>query len=290
MIDDSAPIGIIGGSGFYTFVADAEPVEVSTPFGPPSDGLTRGCVAGRELYFLPRHGVGHQLPPHAINYRANVWALYSLGVEQVLAPCAVGSLTSQIPPGSFAIPDQIVDHTRRRVSSFVDSGMCHVSFADPYCPDLRSALANAVAKHDRLVTSDVAMVVIEGPRFSTRAESEANSRNGWSLVNMTGMPEAVLARELAMCYATLALVTDYDAGVSVHTAVRQPDAVAVFRRNVDVQRQILQEAITTMPRHRACGCGDALNGLPTDHVPRQPPPLRKVPGGHDNLDVPQWWG
>ena len=260
-------VGVIGGSGLYSYLADAEAIEVTTPYGAHSQGLTRGYVAGRELVFLPRHGLGHQLPPHVINYRANMWALESLGVEQILAPCAAGSLNPQLPRGSMVIPDQLVDRTTNRPQTFVDTGMFHIGFADPYCPVGRASLATAADRRDVPITREGVMVVIQGPRFSTRAESQAFSREGWSLINMTGMPEAVLARELAMCYSTLAVVTDLDAGTDVTPPVSQREAISVFAQNIQVLRDVLREAVIGLPHNRLCRCGDALQRMSTEHLP-----------------------
>jgi 5'-methylthioadenosine phosphorylase len=261
------PVGIIGGSGLYEFLDDAEPLTLTTPYGEHSAGLALGRVRGREVAFLPRHGPGHQLAPHGINYRANLWALRRVGVVQVLAPCAVGSLQPHLPPGTFVVPDQVVDRTHSRAQSFVESGACHVAFADPYCPEGRAALIKAGGRAEVDVIDGGVMVVVEGPRFSTRAESQAYARDGYSLVNMTGMPEAVLARELAMCYSPLALVTDYDAGVDAATAVSQAEVFAVFQNNLDVMRVLLAEATATLPTGRDCPCGRALDGMSTDHLP-----------------------
>ena len=178
-------VAVIGGSGFYEFLEDPRTVEVSTPYGDPSAPIAVGEVAGRGVAFLPRHGAGHEYPPHRIPYRANLWALRSLGVEQVLAPCAVGGLQPETQPGTLVVPDQLVDRTTARVQTYVDRGAAHAPFADPYCPDLRAALVGA-AGDDAI--PDGTMVVIEGPRFSTRAESQSHARAGWTVVNMTGHP------------------------------------------------------------------------------------------------------
>jgi 5'-methylthioadenosine phosphorylase len=220
-----ASVAIIGGSGFYEFLHDAREVEVCTPYGDPSAPVAVGDVAGTPVAFLPRHGKGHAFPPHLINYRANLWALRSLGVRQVLAPCAVGGLRDEVAPGDLVVPDQLVDRTSGRVQSYVESGAVHVPFADPYCPTLSQVLAAADG-----VRHGGTMVVIEGPRFSTRAESRHYAAQGWTLINMTGHPEAVLAREMQLCYAPLALVTDMDAGVETGEGVGQEEVFAMFAR------------------------------------------------------------
>src|SRR6476469_9939512 len=210
MSTPSAEVAVIGGTGFYSFLSDADEVTVETPYGDPSAPIAVGTVAGRSVAFLPRHGQHHDFPPHLINYRANAWALRSLGVRQVLAPCAVGGLLpDEVSPGDLVVPDQLVDRTLSRTQSFVETGACHVPFSDPYCDRLSETVAAADADIKRGGT----MVVVEGPRFSTRAESQHYAAQGWSLINMTGHPEAVLAREMRQCYVSLALVTDLDAGV-----------------------------------------------------------------------------
>ena len=222
----TADVAVIGGSGFYAFLEDAEEHALTTPYGDPSAPVAVGTVAGRRVAFLPRHGKQHEFPPHRINYRANLWALRSLGVRQVLAPCAVGGLSPQVAPGDIVVPDQLVDRTSGRASSYVEVGAVHLPFADPYCPRVSDALVAAAPDVRRGGT----MVVIEGPRFSTRAESQWYAAQGGTLINMTGAPEAVLARELRLCYAALALVTDMDAGVEGGSGVGQAEVFALFRR------------------------------------------------------------
>ncbi|MFQ6852068.1 S-methyl-5'-thioadenosine phosphorylase [Streptomyces sp. 35M1] len=256
-----ADIAVIGGSGFYELLDDAERSEVDTPFGAPSDEITVGTVGGRDVAFLPRHGKDHQFPAHRINYRANLWALRSLGVRQILAPCAVGSLRRELGPGSIVVPDQIVDRTTGRIQTFYDRGAVHVSFADPYCPHGRTAALKAAAASGTRATDGGAMVVIDGPRFSTRAESQWYASAGWSLVNMTGHPEAVLARELALCYTSVALVTDLDAGISAEESVSQEEVFKVFAQNVQRLREIILETVKELPAARTCGCSEVLDGM-----------------------------
>lgn len=268
---DSAPIGIIGGSGLYEFFDSASSRTVDTPYGPPSAALTQGVVQGRNVVFLPRHGVHHEYPPHLINYRANLWALASLGVQQVLAPCAVGSLIPAFDAGSFVIPDQLIDRTTVRERTFVSNGVNHVPFADPYCRDGRRAVGKA--GDDVLgepLHAIATMVVIDGPRFSTRAESEWHVQAGGSLVNMTGQPEAGLARELGLCYTAIALVTDMDAGIDGGSGVTQDEAIAVFRRSMGTMRKLLAAATDLMPELRTCACVQALEGLTPEWLPRTP--------------------
>ncbi len=259
--DASAPLtAVIGGSGFYSFLADPRTVEVTTPYGAPSAPISIGEVAGTAVAFLPRHGLHHEYPPHAIPYRANIWALRSLGVRQILGPCAVGGLQSTTPPGALVVPDQLVDRTSGRVQTYIDSGAAHAPFADPYCPRLRRALVGAAPD----IADGGTMVVIEGPRFSTRAESRWYAAQGWDLVNMTGHPEAVLARELGVCYATLALVTDLDAGLDEGEGVDQAQVFALFAQNLDRLTTLLADAIAPVaegPAVGGCSCAGWHDGV-----------------------------
>jgi 5'-methylthioadenosine phosphorylase len=255
----TAEIGVIGGSGLYALLENAEEVDVSTPYGPPSDPITVARVGDRRVAFLPRHGRDHRFPPHKIPYRANLWALRALGVRQVFAPCAVGGLRPELGPGTFVVPDQLIDRTSGRVQTFYDEGAVHVSFADPYCPVGRSVLL-AAARAVEPVDGGV-MVVVEGPRFSSRAESRWFTSIGGSIVNMTGHPEAVLARELGLCFSTIALVTDLDAGVEGEHGVTQEEVFRVFGENTQRLRSVLLEAVTQLPAVRECPCGGALDGI-----------------------------
>lgn len=243
-------VAVIGGSGFYSFLADAVPIAtLSTPYGDASGPVSIGQVGQRRVAFLPRHGADHAYPPHLINYRANLWLLRSLGVRQVLAPCAVGGLRPEVAPGDVVVPDQLVDRTSGRIQSYVERGAVHVPFGDPYCERLGDRL-EALAGVKRGGT----MVVIEGPRFSTRAESRHYAAQGWTLINMTGHPEAILAREMRMCYAAVALVTDMDAGVEVGAGVHQDEVFAMFERNIDRLKTMLAESIGDLPDPAGCTC------------------------------------
>lgn len=253
----TADVGVIGGSGFYSWLDNAEEVAVDTPYGEPSAPPVVGTVAGRRVAFLPRHGAGHAFPPHRINYRANLWALRNLGVRQILAPCAVGGLRPEVEPGDLVVPDQLVDRTHGRESTFVERGAAHVPFADPYCPRLRAAVAEA----DPDVKQGGAMVVVNGPRFSTRAESLDFAASGWPLVNMTGQPEASLARELRICYAAIALVTDMDAGVAAGEGVGQEEVFAMFAANIMRLKVVLTKAIGVLPDPTGCSCDSWAGGL-----------------------------
>ncbi|GEP34163.1 purine nucleoside phosphorylase [Nocardioides szechwanensis] len=252
-----ADVAVIGGTGFYTFLEDPTDHVVDTPYGAPSAPVSVGTVAGRRVAFLPRHGRHHELPPHAINYRANLWALRSLGVRQVLAPCAVGGLSHDVAPGDVVVPDQLVDRTHRRVGSFVETGAVHLPFADPYCPGVSAAVAAAAPD----IRVGGTMVVIEGPRFSTRAESQHYAAQGWSLINMTGSPEAALAREMRQCYAAIALVTDMDAGAEHGAGVDQREIFELFRANLERLTGLLTTAIGHLPDPTGCGCEAWADGL-----------------------------
>ncbi|KXO99514.1 S-methyl-5'-thioadenosine phosphorylase [Tsukamurella pseudospumae] len=250
-------IAVIGGTGLYRFLSGAtEEVTVDTPYGPTSAPVTLGEIAGREVAFLPRHGRNHEYSPHTVPYRANLWALRRLGATKVLAPCAVGSLDPAAGPGTITVPDQLVDRTSGRTSTFFDGHGVHVSFADPYCPVLRAAAAPGA---DR---ASGTMVVIEGPRFSTRAESRWYAAQGWDLVNMTGLPEAALARELKLCYASIALVTDLDAGIEAGEGVHTEDVLAQFRANLPRLTDVLARTIATVDPAAPCECARGDHDLP----------------------------
>ena len=259
MANANAEIGVIGGSGFYSFLEDVTEVQVDTPYGSPSDSLFLGEVAGRKVAFLPRHGRGHHLPPHRINYRANLWALRSVGVRQVLGPCAVGGLRPEYGPGTLLVPDQLVDRTKAREQTYFDGiplpdgsipNVVHTTFADPYCPAGRAVALKAARGRDWEPVDGGTLVVIEGPRFSTRAESRWFSSAGWSVVGMTGHPEAVLARELGLCYTSLTLVTDLDAGAETGEGVSHTEVLKVFGENVGRLRDVLFDAVGALPSER----------------------------------------
>jgi 5'-methylthioadenosine phosphorylase len=251
-----ADVAVIGGSGFYSFLDDPELVAVSTPYGDPSAPVAVGEVAGRRVAFLPRHGREHEYPPHLVNYRANLWALRTLGVRQVLAPCAAGGLRAEVAPGDLVVPDQLVDRTSGRARTYVERGAVHLPFADPYCPRLSVALGNADG-----VRRGGTMVVVDGPRFSTRAESQDYASRGWSLVNMTGAPEAALARELCMCLSAIALVTDMDAGAQDGEGVRQEDVFARFAANTERLKRLLASVIADLPDPDGCTCHTWADGI-----------------------------
>jgi len=265
MTGASAQVGVFGGSGFYRLLDDVEHVEVDTPYGPPSDRVAVGLVGGVSVAFLPRHGGGHTLPPAAINYRANVWALKELGVTRVIGPTAAGSLQPGVRPGDFVVCDQFVDRTSGRADTYYTEGprVAHVGAADPYCPVMRrlaveTGRAQGVTMHDRGT-----VVVIQGPRFSTRAESRWFSSAGWEVINMTQYPEVILARELELCYVNISLITDYDVGLEGMPDVA-PVSVAevekVFASNNDRVRSLILGLIPLLPAERACPCATAMEG------------------------------
>jgi 5'-methylthioadenosine phosphorylase len=260
---DRADVGVFGGSGFYSLLeGPVEQVSVQTPFGAPSDSFGIGHIGDVRVAFLPRHGAQHRIPPHAINYRANLWAMAQLGVSRVIAPTAAGSLQPNVKPGDFVVCDQFVDRTYAREQTFYDGPrVVHISTAEPYCPDLRqhSIVAGrelGITVHDRGT-----VVVIQGPRFSTRAESQWFSRQGWEVINMTQYPEAVLARELQVCYVNIALITDYDAGlegVAGIEPVSVAEVVRVLNDNNDRVRRLIARLLPRLGGERPCACSRAL--------------------------------
>lgn len=261
-------IGVIGGSGLYAFLDDVEQLTVTTPYGDPSGPIAMGTLDSRDgpkrVAFVPRHGLDHQLPPHGINYRANLWALRSLGVTRVFGPSACGSLRASIAPGDVVVCDQFVDQTHGRAGTYFDGPVVnHVSIADPYCPQMAATVIAAARAEGMPVHERGTVVVIPGPRFATRAESGTYRTLGYDIINMTQCPEVALARELGLCYSSIALVTDYDSGVDDRPeieAVNQADVFAVFAANVDRLRRVLRDAIAGLDA-RTCNCAAATNGI-----------------------------
>ncbi|GAA1829831.1 S-methyl-5'-thioadenosine phosphorylase [Luedemannella flava] len=256
-----ADLAVIGGSGLYKLLDGATEHVVETPFGPPSDPVTVADVGGRRVAFLPRHGRDHRYPPHKIPYRANLWALRSIGVRQIIAPCAVGGLRPELGPGTFVVPDQLIDRTTGREQTFYDTGAVHVNFADPYCPVGRATVLRTAAAAGIEAVGEGTMVVVPGPRFSTRAESRWYAASGGTIINMTGHPEAVLARELALCYTSVALVTDLDAGVEGDHGVTHAEVFRVFAENTERLRDLLLTVLPQLPAEPDCACGGALDGI-----------------------------
>ena len=258
-----AEVGVFGGSGFYSFLDDVQEVEVDTPFGAPSAPLMVGEIEGRRVAFLARHGLKHQLPPHRVPYRANVWAMKDLGVRRIVGPCAAGSLQPAVKPGHFVICDQLVERTWGRQDTFYDGPeTTHIGFAEPYCPTMREAAIKegrdlGIELHERGT-----VVVVQGPRFSTRAESDFFRLQGWEVINMTQYPESVLARELELCYLNVSLITDYDVGVEGEDVepVSHERVIQVFNENISKLRDLLFRVIPTLPDERTCPCATALEG------------------------------
>jgi 5'-methylthioadenosine phosphorylase len=273
-----AAIGVIGGSGLYELpgMTDVRWRRVRTPFGDPSDELCCGELDGRRVVFLPRHGRGHRLTPTELNFRANIWSLKSLGVEWVVSVSAVGSMREEIQPLDLVIPDQFFDATKRRASSFFGDGIvAHIGMADPVCPDLARVLETAARETPASVHRGGTYVCIEGPQFSTKAESRIYRSWGVDVIGMTNMPEAKLAREAELCYATLALVTDYDVWHETHEAVSVETVVATLLKTVETAKEVLRRVIPSVPEARGCACPRLLqNAVITD--PRSfPLPTRR---------------
>jgi 5'-methylthioadenosine phosphorylase len=247
-----AEVGIFGGSGLYQLLDGHHEVAISTPYGDPSSPLHVGDLDGVRVAFLPRHGAGHRHPAHSVPYRANMWALHQAGVRAVLAPFSCGSLRAEIPPGDFVVCDQLVDRTKQRRDTYFDGPTTnHITFAEPYCAELRVALLEAASGAGVTAHDGGTVVVIEGPRFSTRAESRWFSSQGWDIVNMTQHPEAPLAAELGLCYAGIGLVTDYDAGLDDNPdapPVTIDEVFANFGANIENVREVLRRAVGLLPR------------------------------------------
>ena len=266
-------LGVIGGSGLYNMpgLSNIEILEMNTPFGPTSSPVTIGTLRGVDVAFIARHGHAHTLLPSEVPYRANIYALKVLGVSRVLSVSAVGSLKQDLAPLDVAVPDQIFDRTRSRPSSFFGNGLvAHVSFANPFCPALSAVAFDAAKTSNATVHWGGTLVTIEGPMFSTIAESETYRKLGFSLIGMTAVPESKLAREAELCYTTLAMVTDYDVWHETHETVTSEMVAETVRRNVEVSREIIAEVVSRLDRVGPCECESALaSGLLTgfEHVP-----------------------
>jgi 5'-methylthioadenosine phosphorylase len=267
-----AEIGIIGGSGFYEFLKDDRWIDVKTPYGKPSDKIFLGeyLPAGRQvkavkIAFLPRHARGHKIPPHKINYRANIWAMKELGVKIIIAPSAVGSLQAKIKRGDFVIPNEFIDRTNNREDTFFHGPkVVHVSSADCYCDNLRKIAFNVCEKNKLRVHDNATVVVIQGPRFSTHAESKWFTKMGWDIINMTQYPEVVLAREAEICYLNISLATDYDAGLIGKKGIEPVsigEVIKVFNKNTEKLKKVILEIIEKIPKNYYCKqCHEALKG------------------------------
>jgi 5'-methylthioadenosine phosphorylase len=256
-----AEIGVFGGSGFYSFVDVVDELEVETPYGAPSAPIVIGEVGARRVAFLPRHGRNHELPPAAVPYRANVWAMRELGVRRIIGPCASGALQPGLALGSFVVCDQFVDRTWGRADTFYPGPeTVHVSAADPYCADLRRTLVESARELGIPVRDGGTVVVIQGPRFSTRAESRWFQQLGWEVINMTAYPETILARELELCYANVSMVTDHDVGIEGVAPVSSETVLRVFNENNERLRELLFAAIPRIGPQPADACATALTG------------------------------
>ncbi|HEY7731791.1 MAG TPA: S-methyl-5'-thioadenosine phosphorylase [Gaiellaceae bacterium] len=256
-----AEIGIFGGSGFTSFLDDVERVELDTPYGAPSAPVSLATVDGKRVAFLPRHGERHELPPHRIPYRANLWALRALGVRRIVGPCASGALRADLARGDFVVCDQFVDRTWGRGDTFYDGPeTTHVSAAEPYCRDLRNVLLESARSLGIPVHDGGTVVVVQGPRFSSRAESRWFQQAGWDVINMTAYPECHLARELELCYANVSMVTDHDVGVEGSSPVSAEEVVRVFHENNERLRALLLAAIPKIGPQPDDACAAALAG------------------------------
>ena len=257
----SAEIGVFGGSGFYSLLEDARHTWIETPYGPPSNRVALGEIAGKRVAFLPRHADDHRIPPQAINYRANVFAMKSLGVRWIIGPTAAGSLDKTIVPGSMVVCDQLVDRTAGRADTYYEGPLVtHLSFADPYCPTLRPIAAAALRSIGVETHERGPIVVMSGPRFSTRAESKFYQNQGWQVINMTQYPECYLARELEICYVNISLITDYDVGLEGIPPVSVETVVEVFKRNNERVRSAIEEIVRRIDVDADCSCKHALEG------------------------------
>jgi 5'-methylthioadenosine phosphorylase len=257
---EKAEIGIFGGTGIYDsgLLEDPKEVTVDTPYGKTSDSITVGIFKERKIAFMPRHGKKHTIPPHMINFRANIWALKELGIKRIIAPSAVGSLKEEIMPGHFALPSQFLDFTKSRIGSFSEDGrVIHISVADPFCPELQTSLLKVSQTQDVTMHKDCTYVCIEGPRFSTKAESKFYRTTGADIIGMTLVPECQLAREAQICYASISTVTDYD--VWAEKPVTAKEVLETLAKNVEKTKKILTVLIDEIPETRSCHCEKALS-------------------------------
>lgn len=276
-----AEIGIIGGSGLYAMpgLTDVHELTLQTPFGAPSEAFVLGTLEGRKVVFLARHGKGHRLLPTEINFRANLYAMKRLGVERIISASAVGSLKEEHKPTDFVIPDQFIDRTYRRISTFFGEGLvAHVSFGDPICADVAGVIGNSCKQVGVVGKMGGTYVCMEGPQFSTRAESNLYRSWGADIIGMTNLQEAKLAREAEICYATMAMVTDYDCWHEGHDAVTVEQVVKVLHTNSDNASKVIKQAVALMPKERKCKCGSALEHAIMTDPTRIPPGTRQKLG------------
>lgn len=259
MTAKKADIGVFGGSGLYSLLDKVEEIKVETPYGSPSDKIAIAELHGKKVAFLPRHAKDHSLPPHKIPYRANLWAMKELGVRKIIGPNAAGSLKADVKPGEFVICDQFVDRTSGRIDTFYDGPITtHVSAADPYCPKMRQIAVKSCADLKIPAKKTGTVVVIQGPRFSTRSESKWFASQGWEVINMTQYPECYLARELQLCYVNISLITDYDVGAEGAPPVNHEEVVRVFNENNDKVKKLIFEMIKAINPNEDCECHHSL--------------------------------
>jgi 5'-methylthioadenosine phosphorylase len=259
-VEKKAEIGIFGGTGIYDsgLLKDSENVDIDTPYGKTSDSITIGSYKERKVAFMPRHGKKHTIPPHMINFQANIWAFKELGVKRIIAPSAVGSLKEEIHPGHFALPTQFLDFTKSRIGSFSKDGrVIHISVADPFCPELQKTVLNVANNQNITLHNNCTYVCIEGPRFSTKAESKFFRTTGADVIGMTLVPECQLAREAQMCYVSISTVTDYD--VWADKPVTAKEVLETLAKNVELTKKMLSLLIEEIPKNRQCKCENALS-------------------------------
>ena len=258
-MNESAEIGIFGGTGIYDsgLLNDSKEITIKTPYGKTSDSITIGEFNGRKVAFMPRHGKKHTIPPHLINFRANIWAFKELGVKRIIAPSAVGSLKEDFQPGHFALPSQFIDFTKSRKGTFSENGrVIHISVADPFCPELQNVVLDAVKDQEIEIHKDCTYVCIEGPRFSTKAESKFFRTTGADIIGMTLVPECQLAREAQICYVSISTITDYD--VWAEKPVTAKEVMETLAKNVEMTKKILTIVINQIPEQKSCSCERAL--------------------------------
>jgi 5'-methylthioadenosine phosphorylase len=274
----TATIGIIGGSGLYSMdgLEDTREIRVKTPFGEPSDAIVVGTLEGKHVAFLARHGRGHRILPSEINFRANIYAMKQLGVERIISVSAVGSLQEDLRPGEFLVPDQFVDRTKNRVSTFFGGGLvAHVTFDKPTCAQVSAVLADASVLCGVKVHPRGTYVCIEGPQFSTLAEAHLHRQLRFEVIGMTNVTEAKLAREAELCYATIAMITDYDCWHPEHESVTATQIIATLNQNAENAQKVLREAVHSMPAERNCKCGAALKHALVTDLKLVPPATKK---------------
>ena len=258
-MEKDVEIGIFGGTGIYDsgLLENPQEIDIDTPYGKPSDTITVGMFNGRKIAFLPRHGKKHTIPPHMINFKANIWAFKELGITRIIAPSAVGSLKEEFEPGHFALPTQFLDFTKSRDGSFSEDGrVIHISVADPFCPELQSSILQVTENQDMKIHKECTYVCIEGPRFSTKAESKFYRTTGAEIIGMTLVPECQLAKEAQICYASISTVTDYD--VWAEKPVTAKEVMETLSKNVERTKKVLTELIDKIPKTRSCSCEKAL--------------------------------